>query len=139
MRQKEGTVERVQNAAQGTFIVKGLVQKDGDLHVFDGMKVEVIPSSSSSSSSPTLVGVIEGPFGKSGKLIVRITPPPPADTVTPGAQVSLSYRKTRSSKEQKSLLFQWMPEFLHSSIDILHLHVILSIMHVDRLMISFHA
>ena len=108
MRQKEGAVERVQNAAQGTFIVKGLVQKDGDLHVFDGMKVEVTPASSSSSTTTTtpLVGVIEGPFGKSGKLVVRITPPPPPDTITPGAQVSLSFRKTRSSKEQKSLLFQ---------------------------------
>jgi len=58
---KEGTVERAPNEYE--VIVKDLVKKETNLDLFTGLKVEL-----SSGES----GTIEGTFGQSGKIKVRI-------------------------------------------------------------------
>lgn len=59
MKQREGTVERVQDA--NTVIGKGMFKKETDLTIFTGMKVW---------TNRGEVGTIEGGFGKSGKYKV---------------------------------------------------------------------
>ena len=59
MKQREGTVERVQDA--NTVIGKGMFKKETDLTMFTGMKVW---------TNRGEMGTIEGGFGKSGKYKV---------------------------------------------------------------------
>ena len=60
MKQREGTVERVQD--ENTVIGKGMFKKETDLTMFTGMKVWTERGE---------VGTIEGGFGKSGKFKVH--------------------------------------------------------------------
>jgi len=60
-KQKEGIVERASNEYE--VIVKDLIKKETNLELFTGLKVEL---------STGEKGVIEGSFGQSGKIKVRV-------------------------------------------------------------------
>lgn len=85
-KQREGTVERW--ADSRTAIVRGLFKKETDMTPFEGMRVECCGGHA---------GVLQGAFGKSGKVKVVFSSPlfePEQDAAaSPAYAVYLSYKK----------------------------------------------
>ncbi|ELR21543.1 selenocysteinespecific elongation factor, putative [Acanthamoeba castellanii str. Neff] len=77
-KQREGVIDRVQD--EYTVIGRGFFKKETDLTIFLGLKVE---------ASTGEVGVLESPFGKTGKFKVHFPQGVPKD---PKAKLHLKYR-----------------------------------------------
>ena len=61
VKQKQGVVERLANDCE--VVCKNMFKKETNIHLFTGMKVKL-------STGET--GIIDGPFGQSGKFKVRL-------------------------------------------------------------------
>ena len=94
VKEREGTVSQV--TPSGDWIVKGLFGKDTDIERFRGLKVTTADGAS---------GVIDGTFGKSGKIKV-IFESSGTESVRKGARVTLRLRKFIFADNTKKKLCQ---------------------------------
>lgn len=79
---------------QSNLHIKDLFSKEVNLKVFDGLRVVLTETKQE--------GRIEGTFGKSGKIKVRLDEPIPADVdlkTIVGSQIELHYKKNMMKKQ----------------------------------------